>query len=76
MIGADHAVARIDRGAFNDRQDIPLDAFSRDVRAVSGFAAGNLVNLIDEENPHLFDAIDGKAGDLIHVNEAVFFFLN
>ena len=33
VVGANHAVARIDRGAFDDRQDIALHAFAGNIRA-------------------------------------------
>src|SRR6202007_2826872 len=46
------------------------------VRAVPRFAAGNFVDFIDEKNSHLLDAVHRHAGDLIHVNQAVLFFLN
>ena len=76
MVGADHAVARIDRGALDDRQDVALHAFARDVRTVTGFAAGDLVDLIDEDDAHLFGALDGQPRDLLHVDQLVFFFLD
>ena len=76
VVGADHAVARVDRGAFDDRKNVALHAFARNVGAVAGFAAGDFVDLVDEEDAHLLDAIDGDARDLVHVDEAIFFFLD
>src|SRR5580704_1828615 len=76
MIGADHAVARVDRGAFDDRQNIALHAFARYVGAVAGFASRDLVNLVYENNAHLLGALDGQARHLIHVQQFVFFFLD
>ena len=76
MVGADHAVAGVHRGAFDDGQNVALHAFAGDVRAVAGFAAGDFVDFVDEEDAHLLDAVHGDARDLVHVNETVFFFLN
>ena len=40
VICADEAVASVHGGAFNDRQDIALNAFAANVGAVTAFAAG------------------------------------
>ena len=76
MIGTNHAVAGVHRGAFDDGQNVALHAFARDVGAVPGFAAGDLVDFVDEENAHLLDAVDGDARDLVHIDQAIFFFLD
>ena len=76
MVGANHAIARIDRGAFHDRQNVALHALARDVGTVAGFAAGDLVDFVDEDDAHLLGALGGDAGDVIHVDELVFFFLD
>src|SRR5271155_172052 len=76
MVGADHTIARIDRGAFDDGQDVALHAFAGDVWTVAGFAASDFVHFINEENAHLLDAVHGDARDLVHINQAVFFFLD
>src|SRR5438552_9551940 len=41
VIRANHAVACVDGGAFDDGQNVALHAFPRDVRAMAGFAAGD-----------------------------------
>ena len=76
VIGADHAVARVDRRAFDDGQNVALHAFAGDVRAVAGLAPGDLVDFIDENDAHLLGALDGQARHLIHVDQFVFFFLD
>ncbi len=76
VVGADHAVARVDGGALDDRQDVALDALAGDIGAVAGLTAGDFVDLVDEDDAHLLGALDGRAGDLVHVNELVFFFLD
>src|SRR6202158_1013308 len=76
VIGADHAVARVDGRAFDNGQNVALHAFARDVRAVAGFAAGHFINFIDEDDAHLLGALHGHARDLVHVQQLVFFFLD
>ena len=58
VIGAHHAVARVDRRAFDDRQDVALHAFAADVGAVAALAPGDLVDLVDEDDAGLLDALD------------------
>ena len=49
------AVPRVDRGAFDDGQDVPLDALPGDVRPATPASAvraayGDLVDLVDEDD--------------------------
>src|ERR1035438_5913256 len=76
VVGADHAVARVDGGSFNDGEDIALNAFAGDVGAVATLAAGNLVDFIEEDDAVGFDAVDCGAIDSVHIDEAAFFFLD
>src|ERR1700722_3652743 len=48
VVGADHPVAGIDGGAFNDRQNIALHSLAGNVGAVAAFAPGDLVDFVDE----------------------------
>src|ERR1035441_8658651 len=50
VVGADHAVARVDGGSFNDGENVALYTFARDVGAVATLAAGNLVDFIEEDD--------------------------
>ena len=59
VIGAHHAVLRVHGRAFDDRQNVALHAFAADVRALRAFAPGDLVDLVDEDDARLLDAIDG-----------------
>src|ERR1700730_18659160 len=43
---------------------------------MSRFAAGNFIDLIDEDNAHLLGALHRGASDLIHIEQLVFFFLD
>src|SRR5208282_1081224 len=76
VVGTDHAVARVDRRAFDDGKDVALHAFARNVRTMAAFTAGDLVDLIEEDDAGVFHAIDGDAGDLLHVDQALRFFLD
>jgi len=75
VVGADHAVARVDGGAFDDRKDVALYAFRAKRRGRAAFAAGDFVDFIQEDDAGVFHAVDGGARDLLHVDEALFFFL-
>ena len=63
VIGLHHPVLRVDRRAFDDRQDVALHAFAADVRALAAFAAGDLVDLVDEDDAGLLHALDRGARD-------------
>ncbi len=76
VIGAHETVARVDRGAFDDRQNVALHAFAADVGAVAGFAAGDFVDLVQENNAAGFHALERHARDLLHIDELLLFFLH
>ena len=76
VVGADHAVARVDGRAFHDGQDVALHAFTGNVRTMAAFAAGDLVDFVEEDDAGVFDAVDGGARDLVHVDQALLFFLD
>ena len=76
VVGAHHAVAGVDCGAFDDGQNVALHAFARDIGAVAAFAAGDLVDLVEEDDAAGLDALGGDAVHLVHVDEAAFFFLH
>ncbi len=64
------------RWCLHDRQNIALHAFAADIRAVPGFAACDLVDLIEKNDAALFDAVESEPGDLFHVHQFLLFFLN
>src|SRR5437773_2213039 len=70
VVGADHPVLGRDRRALDDRQQVALHPFARDVRAVAGaLASGHLVELVQEHDARVLDAADGLGDDLLHVDE-------
>ena len=76
VVGAHEAVAGVDGGAFDNGQDVALDAFAANVGTVAGFAAGDLVDFIEENDTARFDALQGGARDLIHVDQLLLFLLH
>ena len=62
VVGGDHAVLGVDGGALDDGEDVALDAFAADVGAVTALAAGDFVDLVEEDHAGVFDALDGERG--------------
>ena len=75
VVGLDQAVARVDGRAFDDRQQVALDALAADLGPVARFAAGDLVQLVQEDDARVLDALDGQAGDLVHVDQPPLLFV-
>ena len=61
VVGAHHPVLGIHRRTLDDRQDVALHALAADVGAVAALAAGDLVDLVDEDDARLLHALDGGA---------------
>ena len=59
----------------DDREQVALDALARDVGAVAPLPAGDLVDLVDEDDPRGLRAFDCQAGDLIVVEQPVLLLL-
>src|SRR5260370_325413 len=79
MSGAEKLISSSTRSMMVCRRRAPMfsvDSFTRDIRTVATFAAGDLVDFIEEHNPRLLDSLDCRARNLIHVNETLLFFLD
>ena len=76
MIGAHHSVSRVHRRTFDNRQDVALHAFARNVGAVAGFSTGNFVDLVEKDDPGRFDPFERSTRDGVHIDQAFFFFLH
>jgi hypothetical protein len=76
VVGAHHAVARVHRGAFHDGQNVALHAFARNIGPMAALAAGDLVDLVEEDDAARFHALRGGAVHRVHVDQAAFFFLH
>ena len=75
VVGLHHAVLGVDGRALDDWQDVALHAFAADVRPVPTLAPGDLVDLVDEDDPGLLHAFDRRARHRIHVDELLLLFL-
>src|ERR1044072_933118 len=76
MVRAHHSVTRVDRGAFDNGQNVALHAFARNVRAATRLASGNLVDFIQKDDARGFNAFKRRARDGVHVDEPLFLFLH
>ena len=76
VVGAHHAVARIHRRPFDDRQNVPLHAFARDVRPMAALASGDLVDLIQKNDAANLPRARPPARHLVHVDQPLLFFLH
>src|SRR5213593_3874400 len=76
MISSYHAITTVHCRAFDNRQDVALHSFARNVRPVSRFSTGDFVDLIEENDARVLDPLDCSARNLIHVNESLFLFLH
>src|SRR3954447_16962676 len=76
MVGAHHAITSIHGGAFNDRQNVTLHAFTGNIWSVAAFASGNLVDFVEEDNPGLLHALHGSARYLVHIYQPRLFLLH
>ena len=76
MVRAHHAVLGVDRRTFHDGQQVTLHAFARDVgRAVLG-RAGDLVDLVDEDDAHLLHALASLVHQSFLIHQFAGFFLD
>ena len=53
-----------------------MHTFPRDIRATAGFAAGDLIDFIEKDDPGVFHPFDGQFNDLIHIDEPLRFLLH
>ena len=75
VVGAHHAVAGVDGGAFNQRQQIALHALTGNIRALHAGAGGNFVDFVQKDDAVLFDGGHGVGFHVFIVNQAVGFFV-
>ena len=76
MIRPHESMPSIDGRALHDGQNVALHAFAADIGAVTAFAAGDLIDLVQEDDAAALHAIQRDARHLIHVDELLLFFLN
>src|SRR5215475_7201426 len=76
VIGAYETVTCIDSRTFDNGQNIALNTFTAYVWPVAGFAAGNLVYFIEEDNSIVLDSLDREPRHLVHVDKLLLLFLD
>src|SRR5437016_4571767 len=67
VVGLDRAVLGRDRGAFDQRQQVALHAFARDIAAAAAVAHADLVDLVEEHDAVVLDRVDGFQHQLVAV---------
>src|SRR5262245_25611162 len=75
MVGTDVAIARLDSGTFNDRQEIALHPFSRHIGTGGVLLAVDLVDLIDEYDSVILYSIECFIDRFIHVHQLAQLFI-
>src|SRR5437667_1138187 len=69
VVGAHDPVLGRDRRTLHDGEQVPLDALAGDVGAVARLAPGDLVELVEEDDPRVLGPSDRLGHDLLHVDE-------
>ena len=72
MLRREESVARADRRAFNNRQEVALDAHSRNV-GLFCLGADNLVDLVNKDDAQILGKLHSAFTNLILVKEFVEF---
>ncbi len=70
MVGTHHAVFGVDGTAFDQRQQVTLYPFARDIRATRFTPFADLVDLVDEDDTLVFDGGDHLILELLRVDQA------
>src|SRR5215212_10368134 len=76
MIGANHSVTTVYGRSLDDGKNVALHSLTRNVRAMSRLSSGNLVDLVEKNYSRTLNSLDGRTCDLLHIDEALFFFLH
>src|SRR5689334_22317399 len=73
VLSADHSIFGINVCPFDYWKQVSLHAFAGNFGAGAGFPAGDLVDLIQENDPGLLSLFQSLSGDLLHVDERFLF---
>src|SRR5256712_3030601 len=76
VVGAHDPVLGRDGRALHDRQQVPLDALAGDVGPVARLAPGDLVELVEEDDPRVLGPPNRLRHDLLHLDELLRLLLN
>src|SRR6266850_4652768 len=75
VVRAYDAVLGRDRRTLDNRKKVALNPLAADVRAVTPFPSGHLVELVEEDDARVLGAPDGLGHRLVHVHELLGFLL-
>ncbi|MNO80688.1 hypothetical protein D3C76_719020 [compost metagenome] len=75
MVGLDHAQFGVDGAAFDQRQQVALNALAGHIGAADVAALGHFVDFVDEHDTVLFNRFQGLGLELFFVDQAARFFL-
>jgi hypothetical protein len=73
--GVDNTVLGVHGTALDDRQNVPLDPLPTDVAAAASIPGGDLVDLVNEDDPGILDPIPRQLRRLLRIDELVHFLL-
>ncbi len=76
VVGLDHPVLGRDRRALDQRQQIALHALARHVGALHFLAAGDLVDLVEEDDAVLLDVVERLGLELVVVDQLAGFLVD
>ncbi len=63
-------------GPFDDGENVSLHALPRYIRTVTAFPAGDLVDLVQEDNARVLHPFDGQPRYLVHIDQPRLFLLH
>ena len=69
VVGLDHAVLGVHRGAFHQRQQVALHTLARHLGAAVFAARGHLVDLVDEDDAVLLGVVQRRGLDVVLVHQ-------
>ncbi len=76
MIRPHHPIPSVHRSPFNNRQNVALHPFARNIRTMPALPPRNLVDLIQKHNPRILHPVNRRPRHMIHIDQPLFFFLN
>src|SRR5690554_931238 len=76
MVGLYRTIFGVHGTPLDNREDVALHPFARDLWAMSPSSAGHLVDLVDKDDAALLGALACQVVYLVHVHESLGFLLN
>jgi len=75
MVRLHHAVLRVYGRSFNERQQVSLHAFARNIRALSAGTASNFIEFVEEHDAMLFRCLQCLGLELFLIHHLRGFFV-